>query len=87
MSLPASPEIESAITQIAARNGLDVAQLVNSVLGRFIHDEARDLEAIRAAVDEGLADLEAGRFTDYATGAQLAEEIKREARDRVTHPD
>lgn len=88
MSLPASPRIESAITEIAARNGIDVAQLVDSVLGRFIEDDAEDLEAMRAAVAESRAAIAAGDYTVYTaeTLPQLVDEIEREARDPERFP-
>jgi len=51
---------------------------------RLLEDEETKLEELRKLIDEGDADIAAGRYTIYETAGELAEAIKAGGRKRLT---
>ena len=84
MNVSLSPDKETALAELAARTGRDLAELVDEALERFIAEQA-ELEALRAAVDEADEAIARGEYTDYTdeTLPQLIEELKREGREEL----
>jgi Arc/MetJ-type ribon-helix-helix transcriptional regulator len=68
---------------MAVRSGRyrNAEDAIRDAIARWEEDERSRVETI-AATGEGLADLEAGRFSDYAdsTLSQLVQELKTEGR-------
>ena len=68
---------------MAVRSGRyrNAEDAIRDAIARWEEDERSRVETI-AAIDEGLADLEAGRSSDYtdSTLSELAEELKAEGR-------
>lgn len=50
---------------------------------RLLEDEETKLEELRKLIDEGDADIAAGRYTVYETAEELAEAIKAGGRKRL----
>lgn len=82
MEVNLSPEQAAFIEQIVRAGRFASAdEAIREALG-LLEEHERDLEEIRAGVDEGDRDYAEGRFTEYTdeTLPQLFEEIRREGR-------
>ena len=82
MEVELTPAQQAFVKQGVARGDYrDTADAVASAL-RFWEERERRRTEIRAALDEGEADLEAGRYREYSddTLDDLSEEIAAEAR-------
>jgi predicted transcriptional regulator len=60
MEVHFTPEQETQLAQIATKAGTDPEHLVKDVLGRYLDDEARFVEA----VEKGIAPAERGEFIE-----------------------
>lgn len=82
MEVRLTPE-QQAFVQMTVRSGRyrNAEDAIRDAISRWEEDERSRAETM-AAVDEGLADLETGRFRDYtdSTLSQLAQELKAEGR-------
>ena len=78
MEVNLSPEQEAKLRDTAARSGRDAQEIISLAVARFLADEDRMLEHLRAAADEGDADIAAGFYTDYTddTLHQLFDKIR-----------
>jgi putative addiction module CopG family antidote len=82
MEVSLTPE-QQAVVQMAVRSGRyrSAEDAIRDAIARWEEDDRSRVETI-TAVDEGLADLEAGHFSDYtdSTLSELAAELKAEGR-------
>ena len=88
MEVQLTPDQEAFVRKAVASGRYPSAEAaVREAMARWEGVERARLE-ILAALDEAEADLEAGHYTDYtdATLPQLADELKREARERTKQP-
>ena len=88
MEVQLTPDQEAFIRKAVASGRYPSAEAaVRDAMARWEEVERARLELL-AALDEAEADLEAGHYTDYtnATLPQLADELKREARERRNQP-
>ncbi|MGD0693838.1 MAG: type II toxin-antitoxin system ParD family antitoxin [Terriglobia bacterium] len=84
MEVQLTPDHEAFISKAIANGRYPSAEdAVRDALARWEEGERARLELL-AGLDEAEADLEAGRYTDHtdATLPRLADELKREARER-----
>ncbi|MDR3474777.1 MAG: type II toxin-antitoxin system ParD family antitoxin [Devosia sp.] len=68
--------------QIEAGRFNNASEVVRAGL-RLLEDEEARLEEIRKAIDEGDADIAAGRYVVFETAEELAEAIKAGGRKRL----
>jgi putative addiction module CopG family antidote len=88
MEVQLTPDQEAFVRKAVASGRYPSAEAaVRDAMARWEEVERARLELL-AALDEAEADLEAGHYTDYtnATLPQLADELKREARERRNQP-
>jgi antitoxin ParD1/3/4 len=87
MNISLPPELESFVqSQVADGAFISPSEVVQTAL-RLLQEQAV-LQTMRVAglkqeIQVGLDDLEQGRYTDYATVADLAEEIKQLGRQQL----
>jgi len=81
-----TPEQEGRLFQAAERVGRDPQEIVNFAVERFLAEEDRALEELRAAIDQGDADIEAGHYIDYTedTLHLLFADVRRRGRQALT---
>jgi putative addiction module CopG family antidote len=85
MEVQLTPDQEAFVRKAVASGRYPSAEAaVRDAMARWEDGERARLELL-AALDEAEADLEAAHYTDYtdATLPQLADELKREARERL----
>lgn len=84
-----NPEQEARLHQTAERIGRNAEEIVNLAVERFLAEERRALDTLRAAIDEGDADIEAGRYTDYTddTLHEFFEGVRRRGRETLARDD
>jgi putative addiction module CopG family antidote len=68
-----------AESQISRRGHGDLSEYVRALI-EADRKRAAELEALRKEVALGVEDLEQGRFTDFATPGQIADEVKARGR-------
>ena len=62
MEVHFSPETESVLTRIAARQGRDTEELVQEILSRYLEQEVRFAEAV---LQKGIASADHGHLRDH----------------------
>lgn len=79
MEVRLTPEQEAKLRMTAAQSGREAQEIITLALDRFLEDDNRALEQLRAAIDEGDADINAGHYSDYTeeTLPDLFEGIRR----------
>ena len=80
-----TPEQQSRLQQTAERVGRDAQELVAVAVDRFLAEEERVAEELRAAIDAGDEDIESGHYTDYTeqTIGELFNDVRRRGRARL----
>jgi predicted transcriptional regulator len=74
MEIQFTPEQEARISEAALLSGKATEQLVRDAALRFVRDEEAEF---LAAVDEGIADADAGNFVDHeAVWAKVQKALK-----------
>lgn len=70
MEVHLTPEQEATLVQLATNKGRDAGELAQEVLGYYLENEARFVEAVKL----GEADLERGK---YLTHEEVGDLVKR----------
>ena len=65
MTLTLRPETEARLREQAERLGQDVDSLADALLKDALEEAAREYDETCRAIEEGLADLEAGRTVSF----------------------
>lgn len=69
-TIPITAERKAELEALARRQGKDLADLVDQALAAWLKWDRDDFEATIAAVNEGYADIEAGRSRPAAEALQ-----------------
>ena len=66
MTITLTPETETLLRDTAQRNGAEINALADALLADALLAQEQDAADCRAAVEEGFADVEAGRTISLA---------------------
>ena len=86
MEVTLTPEQEAALDRITQATGADRSQVVRDALDQWLARE-ETLIRLRADVQAGIDDIDAGRYKEFATKEslmQLAEEVQRRGLERTS---
>lgn len=76
MTISISPQTETLLKQQAGRLGQDADTLADTLLQSALEEATRDFEEACQAIEEGLADAEAGRTVSFEDARALWEARK-----------